>query len=386
VSHRRIGGKTVRRLLCIGIAFLLTAGAGHAACSDDEATQVRMAREALYALPSGEDLDGRVSEAGRNAIEAFKDRVDAFARAVLRCQPDEPTAQGVEAALDRVTDLPGEHTYGNGPTFAVRIPKSPSGLVAVTSTFGIKCGFDAMLMIFERRGQAWSEALAARAKPYRAVDGGWWTLDYAISQLDADGHWFVALKHVAPWCSSTWSDIGYALLRPSGNPARPTVLLDAHQFMWWGNDDYGQLEAGRDDFKLTFTSNALDTNVRRIVRRYSVAGDVVQRIPPYADTPRGFVDEWLAGDWKDVGTWSLPANRARLRSVHDRVTGARDKNHVFYYASAYACPDGRFQIELYDDDLGTSDFFLTQGKEELLDATHRPDPRCVLPDPADPAQ
>lgn len=378
----------MKRILGIAVAVLLSCTAAHAACSDDEvadaAAAVKTARQALFALPSGGDLDGRVSPAGSRAIETFKDRIEAFAQTAMRCQPDEPTAQSVSTALNKFPDEAGDHAYGGGLAFEVRVPKSPSALVAVTARFGIKCGADAMLMIFERRGETWPQTLAARAKPYKTVDGGWWVFDYAISPPDRDGHWFVAVKHVAPWCSSTWSDIGYRLLRPSQDSARPAVLLNSHHFMWWGDDDYGRIKVARGAFEMRFTSAALDTENREFVRHYSVAGDVVRRTPPYADTPYGFVDDWLSGDWTDVGDWSLAANHAHLRSVHDAVAGASDKIHVLEYSSARACPGGRYQIELYDDTRHASDFFLTQGKEILLDATSRPDPRCNLPDTLDP--
>src|SRR6185437_14856484 len=105
----------------------------------------------------------------------------------------------------------------------VRAPQP--GLITVVARFGIECGDDAMLMIFERRGNAWVETLRTTGAPYETVAGGWGTFGYGISPRDRDGHWFVVTKNIAPWCSSTWSEIRYAVLRPGADARHPRTLL-----------------------------------------------------------------------------------------------------------------------------------------------------------------
>ncbi len=381
----------MRRIGTILVAVLFTNAAHAGVCSGDgtarAAASAKEARAALYALPPGEELSGDVSDEGRGAIETFKDGVDAFAASVMLCQPEVPTAHGVKAALDQIKEkTAGDHAYGDGLAFDVDIPKSPSGLVAIKTRFGIKCGDDAMLMIFARRGEGWTEVLTARSKPYKTIAEGWWSLGFAISRPDADGHWFVAVKRIAPWCSSTWSEISYAILRPSGDPKRPATLFQRKDEIWWGNEDEGEIKAGESDFDLRFHAGSMDLGVhnREWIRHYSVHGDVVQRIAPLAENPRDFADEWVTSIWKEAGEWSSPSNRARLRAVHDETR----KIHYMDYLSQHACsgaPD-RFQIEAGKIDERGSYFFQVQGRGDyrMLDVARHADPRCNLPDTIDP--
>ena len=373
------------------IFALLLASAAHAGvCSGDDtaraAASAKEARAALYALPPGEDLSGEVSDEGRRAIETFKDRLDGFAASAMRCQPESPSAHGVKTALDQIEEkTAGEHTYGDRLAFDV--DKSPSGLVAIKARFGIKCGEDAMLMIFARQADSWNEVVAARAKPYKTVAGGWWSLGFGISQPDAQGHWFVVVKHVAPWCSSTWSSIYYSVLRPSTDPKRPATLFERNDEIWWGAESYGDLKVGTADFDLRFRAGSMDMDVhnREWVRRYSVQGDVVRRIAPWAENPRDFADEWVSSPWKEAGEWSSPSKLGRLRAVHDET----HKIHYMEYLSLHACSGapGRFQIEAEkSDETGGSYFFQVQGEGDyrMLDVTRRADPGCNLPDAVDP--
>ena len=380
----------MRRIGTITFALLLTGAAHAGVCSGDDTARAtasaKEARAALYALPPGEDLSGDVSDAGRRAIETFKDRIDAFAASAMLCQPESPSAHGVKAALDQLREkTAGEHPYGDGLAFDV--DKSPSGLVAIKARFGIKCGEDAMLMIFARRADSWNEVVAARAKPYKTVAGGWWSLGFGISRPDAQGHWFVVVKHVAPWCSSTWSSIYYSALRPSADPKRPATLFARNDDIWWGAESYGDLKVGTADFDLRFRAGSMDLDVhnREWVRHYSVQGDVVRRIAPWAENPRDFADEWVTSRWKEAGEWSSLAKLRQLRAVHDEI----HKIHYMEYVSLHACSGapGRFQIEAGKaDETGGSYFFQVQGVGDyrMLDVTRRADPGCNLADTIDP--
>jgi hypothetical protein len=385
-------GQAMRRIGTIAFSLLLTSAAHAGVCSGDDtaraAASAKEARAALYALPPGEDMSGDVTDEGSRAIETFKDRLEAFAAAAMLCQSESPSAHGVKDALDRLKEkTAGEHPYGDNLAFDVDIAKSPPGLVAIKARFGIECGEDAMLMIFARRGDSWNDVLEARSKPYKSIAESWWAMGFAISKPDADGHWFVAVKHVAPWCSSTWSQISYAVLRPSGNPARPATLFERGDDIWWGNEDEGEIKAGESDFDLRFHAGSMDLGVhnREWIRHYSVHGDVVRRIAPQAENPRDFADEWVASIWKEAGEWSSPANLKRLRAVHDEAHKIRYMDYISLHACAGA-PD-RFQIEAEKaDGMGGSYFFQVQGRDDyrMLDVTRRADPGCNLPDTVDP--
>jgi len=179
-----------------------------------------------------------VSAAGRKAIAIIKNQLNDYTVASMRCAPDKIATENLKKTLagffvaaepssERNEKLPkggdvkghateksdsGKPSYGGELAFDVRA-LSPE-TVGIVARIGIACGDDAMLMLFERRNGAWAETLRTQSAPYKTVAGGWWSFDYGVSPRDKDGHWFVVVKNIAPWCSSTWSEIRYAVVRP----------------------------------------------------------------------------------------------------------------------------------------------------------------------------
>jgi hypothetical protein len=124
------------------------------------------ANRTLGALPVGDGMQTDVSVKGQTMIVAFKSRVGDYVSAVMRCQTGDVAPNAVEKALagfagaklpsgspvkrrERGDDL----RYGDALAFEVGMPQP--GMIAIVARFGIECGQDAMLMIFERRGTAW---------------------------------------------------------------------------------------------------------------------------------------------------------------------------------------------------------------------------------------
>jgi hypothetical protein len=211
--------------LRIAIATLtISISAAHAqSCSHQNVTRTAtLAREAdrsLSAVPVVDEFGTDVPVAGQKAIAATKDRLDDYTVAVMACAPAEVAQAELERTLASFAGvkLPGESSgkkrsldmprYGGGPYLHARL--LARDVIGVEATIGIACGEDTMLMIFERRGDGWVETLRTQSAPYKTVAGGWMAFDYGVSPRDKNGHWFVVTKNIAPWCSSTWSEIRY---------------------------------------------------------------------------------------------------------------------------------------------------------------------------------
>jgi hypothetical protein len=383
-------------------SWILAAGAAGAhECSHDAlahaAAQMLAEQRDLQAIEIGDGFETTVSTNARRAIARMKDKIDAYVATAMRCEKPDATEQDVRRVLTGLGGLkspvasavakPAANSpprYGDGLVFLAR---AAPGIVSVVARFGIECGADAMLMIFEQRGDGWDEVLRSQSAPYGTVAGGWWSFDYAISPRDGAGQWFVVTKSIAPWCSSTWSAIRYAVLRPRARPAEPRRIFARSDSIWWGNDNFGDLKVGAQDFDLRFRAESIDDGVhnREWIRHYSVIEDTVRRIAPLAESPRDFADEWIASSWADAASWTSTAARPRLERLHERLHRLR----FLDYVSEHGCPGGRYQIEVEPSDPGdgaTNYYFLVDGRADfaMFDVARAADPACNKPDLIDP--
>jgi len=310
-----------------------------------------------------------VSPDAQNSITLMKQALTTFIRSYMGCVSSNPDPTEIEKKLLQLVhgfefkvqpgqvmnndQLPPDFgKYGFELYFRVRVTDTPR-LVSITADFSIECGGDTVLLIFAPEGKSWKESLHWQTEPYKTVGGGTMAFGYAISPPDDAGRWYVVVHTISPWCSSTWSDIRYAAFRPSADPLHPQKLLSNSDFMWWGNDDYGEVEVGRNEFDLRFHSSSIDAGVhnRVFIRHYSVKGDRIRRIQPVAVSPRDFVDEWIISPWSESAAWSSSSSADMLRQAHQMMS-RREKstNRLLEYGSVYKCSGGdSYQVEVIEE-------------------------------------
>jgi hypothetical protein len=271
---------------------------------------------------------------------------------------------------------PDAASYGGPLSFNVRVI-SPE-IVGVKATLGIACGEDALLMIFERRNNVWIETLRTQSTPYKTVAGGWWSFDYGAAR-DKDGHWFIVTKNVAPWCSSTWSEIRYAVLRPGADAAHPRTLLSKSDSIWW-SDNTGVLKVDAKGFDLRWRAESMDSDVhnREWIARYELRDDRAVRVPPIAGSPRDFADEWVRLPWPEAKHWT-PNVAYGLKPLHEALR----KQHYFTYDSVRRCSDEnhtQIEVEPSGGD-GRHVFFQVAGGTTWMmrDVGFAADPHCKGP-------
>jgi hypothetical protein len=243
-------------------------------------------------------------------------------------------------------------------------------------------------VLFAPDRDSWKEVLRWQKGPYQTVAGGTLAFDYGVSPSDQGGRWFVVTHDVAPWCSSTWSTIRYAVLRPDVAPQHPKVVFSSDDWMWWGSDDFGSLTVETETFDLRFHSQSIDGGVhnRVWIRHYSVMGDAVKRTQPVAVTPRDFVDEWMVSPWTQAEEWSARNTLATLRRSHaewarkSALTGT-----LLEYESVRGCSDrhDHYQVEVGEVsgpklDRSRSFFFHVLGERDftMFQILDKPDARC----------
>jgi hypothetical protein len=256
-------------------------------------------------------------------------------------------------------------------------------LIAVKAGFDIACGSDTMLLVFAPEGDSWKEVLRWQSQPYKTVAGAFEAFDYGISPSDESGNWYVVAHSIMPWCSSTWSSIRYAVLRPSEDPLKPKVMMSRSDGMWWGNEDFGKLVVSRDSFELRFHSNSIDAGVhnRVWIRHYAVRGGVVRRTQPVAVSPRDFVDEWIVSSWRDASVWSSRQSLEQLKQMH---VALHKLNHDFGFEfdSVHKCSGvpSTVQVEVASADENNDDTFYFKiagsGPFQMKSVSTSPDSKC----------
>jgi hypothetical protein len=373
-------------LIVSALCLLLHANAAAAAAGCDKpgldraVAAVHQARGDLLKLPIGDGTSTDETPAAQRAIAVMKTRLGDVVGAFLRCQAATADPKAVLAGLTGLAGAKGDdkdYRYGSGVSFSVR--RAPN-LLAVTADFTIICSGDTMLMVFATDG-GWHEVLRLQSPSYKEVSGAYEFFEYGISPPDAAGRWFVVEKNIYPWCSSTWSGIHYAVLRPSGDPLKPHLLFEGKDSVWWGAEDEW-LRVGQNDFTVHFHAESIDMGVHNRVwlRHFSVAGDRVTRIPPLAGSARDFAEEWIQSDWETMAPWTARPDLAALQAKLHKI-------EFFEYASVRRCRQGRTQIELAPTPLppakpDTQPYFLTVSGDKdfrLLNASRTSDPNCKGP-------
>jgi hypothetical protein len=343
------------------------------AAADHASGALKTARAALASLPVQEmatDVDQRTQV----AIETVKDRVQGFVDAAMACAPPQPDAGALQRQM------------ADNLVYDVRLIAGASPMIGVTARFPIQCGSDSLLMLFQRKGGAWTKVMVRRSAPYRSIAEAWEELEYDVSEPDAGGRWFLVTAHVNPWCVSVWQNVRFDVARPGTQVLRPKVLLSRANTI--NIEDGVAVEAGRSLFTVRYDGRSLDPDVltRRYVERYRVVGDRVSRVDPLATNPRDFVDEWIRAPWAQALQWS--STPARVRAAHERLSRmSRRATTMLTFASVRACKGGSHQVEIGSSQFdpkrtGPTAFALVsgEGRYRLQRVSAKPFQGCGGPD------
>jgi hypothetical protein len=364
-----------RSLLALLLSWLLAPAAAFAACpaAQGPAGQIVVARRDLLALPL--QGSGEVSAAAQTLIQSLKAALGEFVTRELGCARPDIAAMELQQTLTEDAHATGldndpedegfardAGNYGYALIFEVRRSAGDAQLLSVAVQFKIECGFDAMLSVFDASGGSFVERLRWQSPPYDKISGALGSFDYRISPKDPGGQWYVLAKSIPPWCSSTWSSLNYAVLRPTATPSAPRVVYHAAPALWWGGDDYGELNADAQDFEVRFHGPSKDHDqlVRPWIEHFTLKGDVVRRVPPVAESAADFVDEWIQEPWQEAVRLTDP-KAANSRALHETL---RARSGITYRTQRRCESTGRQEVLAQSEDGATSYYFAVTGEAD----------------------
>jgi hypothetical protein len=340
----------------------------------------RQLREAITVAINGPEIAQAPAEDIRTRI------LDSLSEQGVELQESEKGAETADEYLSRVLFV-----YGKVRRIEVTRPAEHPDLLAVLITLEIPCGEDSALNIYARSGRRWELVLTKESGDYAQVNGALGGFQFAISPPDAAGKWFVTTADTTPWCTSNWQGIRFNVIRPSGDPSRPKVLLAGRETIYLGVDKVMKLVAARDGFQLMFlTSQELDSDLltRVEVEAYRVKGNSAERTAPLALEPADFIAEWVKLPWEKAAAWTRAADMKAAEEWHARL-GAMEKTPSAWeegFDFVQPCPAhdefDRWQVgfrmgELEEGSQAPSELFFSitqEGDEFWVDdiATERP--------------
>lgn len=370
----------------LGVAPALAQGE----CDTDLIVSALRTRQVQLAEDKVEEMSTDVPELTRTRLSGLKDALAALVEATMHCTPAGADAAVIQAQLAKVMGanqpaVKNAPAFGAGLKVAVAAPANAPQLRAVTVSYGIECGDDSMLLLYEPGPNGWKRTMRWQSPEYSQISGAFGDFfEYAVVPGTPVK---VAVAHGHPWCTSRFSGFSIDLLESVTDGNAPKAL-------WRRDEGYVRDEAAPrmmarpEGFELRAQVGTIETDqlTRRGVFRYKVSGDAVERIQPIAVDGRGFVDAWLEAPWSSAKNWSAAEGLAGFERAHEAFTKAHNAGSVTYtYGPVRACSTkGRFEVEM-NADPGGPQFYAIQQRSEgdgytMVNFGTTQDERCSGPD------
>lgn len=338
------------------ILLFLAPGLLHAQnCSPDvrQRSAGALALQSKLLAVSVGDLVQDIPQPLRPVLHDFKQALIDMVETGLRCNnpvPEriQPDLAGLLHANRPQKPSPPSHgdefpqtgVYGAGLTLAVRPVSGVSETYSVQIGFGIPCGNDNIVLVYERTPQGYRRELLWQNPDLNTISDAFGDV-YFFSPVQAPVPSFLVL-HGTPWCTSNLSEFKADLIALA-TPSAPQRLLDHMEDGYRRDGDAKFLtEPDGFEFKSSVESGDTDIIIRPSVMRFQTSSGRFVRLP-VETSARAFVDSWLSADWKMVAGWGDPGSEARLKKMHDDMTGVGAD--FVNFGPTLACA-GHYQVEL----------------------------------------
>jgi hypothetical protein len=395
--------------LCSFLALALTTPLrADEGCSQSRLSQlaagVKEVQQQLLAVKV-EEMDTNVPPSTTQQIRNFKDALAAAVDSYVECQ--QGSAIDAKAFENRLAVLLGANeperaaptdpekmagqrprVYGADLKLVVKKPDAKANVIGVQVSFGVACGADTMLLLYEWRDQRWRQVLRWQSGDYNEVSGAYGDFfEYVMVPEGKPDKWAVAVAHGSPWCTSRWSGFGLDVIETAHGGVPQKVLFHRDGGYDRGGDSEPVLKGMTGGFELRLQDMSMDFDVftRTEIYRYQLVGSDVKRVQPVAMNGRDFVDEWLRSEWDDASAWTAAMNADNLKIEHATIEKLLNPKKpldrpTFKFRSVRGCSDDtkRFQVELDLDPGGSTYFGIRQGENSftMLSASSQPDPHC----------
>lgn len=389
-------------------------------CSQDSlqhaAGRVFELQSRLLAVKVGQDgMDTSVSPAIQADIREFKASISYAVDAFIRCSSSTGEEKSIESGLadllrankeemwktvegDTLNGNP-DQVYGRALGLKVRTLSQEPRIISVQVSFGVNCGDDNVLIVYELHDVGWRRELLWQAGDYETVGGAFGDFfEFQLIPNGAPNGFALAVAHGHPWCTSRWSGFDLDVLEPDKGKEATKVMMHTNE----GNvrdEIEPRMKRTSDGFELRLEVGTVESAVmtRAGIYRYHVANGQIARVQPIAKNGRDFVDEWLQAPWSDAQKWSAQEQLAVLEKKHEAFSRSRKNTegpmfNLFNYGPVMGCFDDKdhFQMELaaerWDGKVAHPMpgyyFQIEQGKNSftMLSASDKADPHCSGPD------
>ncbi|NYF78493.1 hypothetical protein [Granulicella arctica] len=369
------------------------------ACVLDAAVAQVRARQGELLKVQVEDMSPDVPPAVRRQIARLKDALATAVGAGMRCVPAGSDAATIEGSLAKLlgarqASVPSTTTdskggpYGGDLSVSVSTPANVPGLRVVEVSFGIECGDDTLLLLYEVKPEGWRQRMRWQSGEYAEISGAFGDFFMAVVPGDVADGMRVVVAHGTDWCTSRFSGFKLDVLEPRADGGAPRVVWHTER-SYSRADGVVRLRSTADGFELRLNAVALDLDEgyeRGVVYRYRVAGDQITRVAPIATNGRGFVEEWLDMPWDEAKEQTAPEAIEGLKALHERLAASEKdaKAYVSYeYGPVRACSvKGRYEVEM-DAKPGGKQFYAIQEGQNgytMVNFGTTQDERCSGPD------
>lgn len=249
----------------------------------------------------------------------------------------------------------GSFSDASGYLGEVRLSRKGPLLQAMTQ-LGVQCGFDENAYLYRWNGtkwqRIWDSALPAKDGKYEPQ-----TVDQVlVGDGPKDGPRLVAALARFPGCKSAWQPVFYRLSL-MGDGARPPQMLVNERGLAPVPQRGPAIQArvtGDDDFLVEHQMESIDPDVpsRTKVAHYRIVPAdggkfKAEKIMPYAQTPREFVEEWVTSAWSEAAVMTADAAQAAAKEQHDHLH--REKVRADFEGPTTHCDDtayGEWQVHV----------------------------------------
>jgi hypothetical protein len=378
-------------------ASVPTARRTSACAAAAEAKEVRRVRAVLAGIRLSADDDGNdAPAAARAGIPALRAALAAVIAGHMQCSSSARPADAaaIAASLAKLLDAninTGDAAvapYGGDLRIAVKAVPTMAGVLAVDASFGIPCGQDHVLAMFERRPEGWRRILDWRAAKFDRVSDAFGDFFEYAAVPGSGSTRLIAVAHDTPWCTSAWSRFAVDLIAPAAGTAPQTLLAHDTQGYNRGDDPLPVTFAATADglvIRAPVPSHDAGLPLQEGIFHYRTSGNRLERLP-VAPGRLHFVDAWLSEPWSVASRWSAegtaPKTRAALKAVHDRLT-AKGAPAITWgtLRECRALKASQLQMKLGD---GSRLYALIASRpgnvHAMLAITPQPDRACTGPD------
>jgi hypothetical protein len=287
----------------------------------------------------------------------------------------------------------GSFSDASGYLGEVRLSRKGPLLQAMTQV-GVQCGFDETAYLYRWSGAKWQRVWESTEQPRGGKYEPQVIDTVSVGEAQKDGPRLVSALAHFPGCKAAWQPVYYRLWAMDGGLPAPQMLVDERGVApvpQRGPAIQARL-TGDDDFLVEYQMESIDADVpsRTKVAHYRVAKGEddklkAEKIMPYAQTPRDFVEEWVTSPWEVATVMTADTAQGPAQEQHKNLH--REKVRADFTGPTTHCDDasyGEWQVHVTFHNNPAKDgeeryFHMRWAPPtlfELLAISDQPNPKC----------